>query len=145
MAYSDGEKAEALIRLAINNYNFTKTAEETGIPAKTLRLWNKKVPKNSVSELLDRAVQRMLAAIPEKMSPYEWGVALGILLDKWLIVQGEPTQRTETIQRQVSRLSDDEFDDILEQANAILSEAKGGGADRAGGATTAGTGAPEAD
>jgi hypothetical protein len=87
----------------------------------------------------------MLAAIPETMSPYEWGVALGILLDKWLIVQGEPTQRTETIQRQVSKLSDDEFDDLLEQANQILRGASSHGTGGAGDAPTGRTGTAETD
>jgi hypothetical protein len=129
MAYSDGEKAAALVRLAINKYDFKKTASETGITAKTLREWNKNVPKKSVSDLLDVAIQRMLVSIPTKMSGQDWAVALGILMDKWLLIQGEPTSRTETIQRQVSALTDDEYDNLLEEAGDILRKARGGSGD----------------
>jgi hypothetical protein len=40
--YSDVEKAEAIIRLAVNHYAFQKTADELGIPVQTIRRWNKR-------------------------------------------------------------------------------------------------------
>lgn len=136
MAYSDGEKAEAMIRLAFNKYNFDKTATETGITAKTLRRWDKKVPKKSVGDLLDRAVRHMLANIPTAITGQDWAIAMGILMDKWLLLQGEPTARTESIHRQVSELSDDEYDDLLEEASGILRKAR---RDSSGAASSDGT------
>ena len=125
MAYSDGEKAEALIRLAVNRYDFDKTAKETKISAKTIRRWDKSVPKKSVSDLLDRAITRLLMSIPQTMTGQEWAIALGILLDKWLLTQGEPTARTESIERRVSELTDDEYEELLAESRRILDRGRG--------------------
>jgi hypothetical protein len=126
MAYSDGEKAEAMIRLAFNKYDFDKTSKETGITVKTLRRWEKNVPKKGVSELLDRAIRHMLANIPTTITGQDWAIALGILMDKWLLLQGEPTARTESVHRQVSELTDDEYDSLLEEASGILRKVRRG-------------------
>ncbi|GAB4514055.1 MAG: hypothetical protein Kow0047_25800 [Anaerolineae bacterium] len=127
MAYSDAEKAEALIRLALNNYNYQRTSEETGISVMTLRRWNKTVPKKGVAELLERAVERLLMAIPEDLSGRDWALALGILLDKWLLAQGQPTARSESVLRQVRDLSDDQYYAVIAEAERILAEAAGCG------------------
>ena len=126
MAYSDIEKAEAIIMLAVNKYNFQKTADDFGVPVQTLRRWNKNVPKKSVPELLERAIQRLLMVIPAEMKGSDWSVALGILMDKWLLVQGHATSRTAHINEQMEKLQDDEFDRVLEEANNIIREAQGG-------------------
>ena len=128
MAYSDVEKAEALIRLAVNRYDLDRTARETGVSRSSLKRWLKNEPKKSVFELLERAIERLLMNIPTAMTGQEWAIALGILLDKWLLAQGEPTSRAETIERRIGDLSDDEYDQLLSQARSILDEATGGGA-----------------
>lgn len=120
MAYSDGEKAEALIRLAVNKYDFDLTAEQTGIAARTLRRWDKNVTKKSVGELLDRAIERMLMAIPREWSGHDWAIALGILIDKWLIMQGEPTVRSESIVHGYSELDETEKELVAERVRAFL-------------------------
>lgn len=128
MAYGDIEKAEALIKLAQNRYDLDRTARETGISRSSLKRWLKNEPKKSVFELLERAIQQLLMSIPTTMTGQEWAIALGILLDKWLLAQGEPTSRAETIERRIGDLSDDEYDQLLSQARSILDEAAGGGA-----------------
>jgi hypothetical protein len=128
MAYSDGEQAEALIRLAINQYDYDLTAEQTGISARTLRRFDKSATKNSVAELLERAIQRMLMAIPEKMDAKDWAVALGILMDKWLLIQGEPTSRVESIERRLGELPASELDSVIAEAERIIAAATGGDA-----------------
>lgn len=136
MAYSDAEVAEALIKLAVNKYDFNKTAKETGYPPQTLRRWNKNVPKKGVGDLLERAVERMLLHIPTDWSGSNWAIAVGILIDKWLLMQGEPTSRTETVMRDVAALAPSERDELIAEARAIIERAKGraAGAGGTGGA-----------
>lgn len=124
--YSDAEITEALIKLAINKYNYEMTASDTGISVKTLRRWARMPQKKGVPELLERAIERMLMNIPTNWSGHDWAVALGILMDKWLLVQGKATSRTETIARRLG-VSVDELDDVLAEADRILAEAAGGG------------------
>ena len=126
MSYSDAEKAEALIRLAINKYNFEKTSKDLGITKMTLRRWNKNVPKKGVADLLERAIERLLMSIPEKMGGQQWSIAIGILMDKWLLTQGKPTSRVDQTVRTLG-LSQDELNDVLAEANRILEEAAGSG------------------
>lgn len=133
MAYSDGEVAEALVRLAVNKYNFELTAQQTGISESTLKRWAKNEPKKSVHDLLNRAIERMLMVIPDKWDGNEWAIALGILIDKWLLMQGEPTSRTEAITRRFGGLTEDELDDVLAEANRILEETAGSGIDQGSG------------
>ena len=52
MAYSDAFRAEALIRLAVNRYDYEKTAEQMGVPVRTLRRWDKNVPKKGVTNAI---------------------------------------------------------------------------------------------
>jgi len=131
MAYSDREVSEALIRLAVNKYDYELTANQTGIPSRTLRRWegDETVTKKTVPGLLDRAIERMLMVIPDKWDGNSWAVALGILIDKWLLLQGEPTKRTESLIRGLKDVSPDDRDAIIQEAERILAKATGGGAD----------------
>lgn len=130
MAYSDAERTEALVRLAINNYDYTKTADETGISHQTLRNWDAQFGTVAIPDLLDRAIKKLLAAVPENMPAKEWAIAYGILMDKWLLIQGEPTSRTETNVFSRLGLDDPEFaNDIEREMEKILSEAGSGSAD----------------
>lgn len=112
MAYSDAEVGEAMIRLAINKFDYNLTAEQLHISAKTLRRWDTNVPKKRIPELLERTIERMLMIIPEKWNGQDWAIAIGILIDKWQLVRGEPTSRAETIFRNLELMSDDELDKL---------------------------------
>lgn len=130
MAYSDAFVTEALIRLAVNKYDYKKTAEQLSIPEMTLRRWenNKSVTKKGIPELLDRAIERMLMVIPDKWDGNSWAIALGILIDKWLLLQGEPTSRSESLIRGMQEVSQNDRDAIIQEAERILAavRAKGG-------------------
>ena len=122
MAYSDGEVAEALVRLAVNKYDYKLTSNQLNIPVRTLRRWDKNVPKKGVQDLLDRAISRLLMAIPADMSGHDWAVTLGILLDKWLLLQGKATSRVETLFGALEQIGDDELDQLIaefEQAASV--------------------------
>lgn len=125
MAYSDAEVTEAMIRLAVNKYDYDKTAEQVGVSAKTLQRWDKNVAKKGVPELLERAIERLLMVIPEKMDGNAWSIALGILIDKWLLIQGQATSRTE-LMRVLRIESEDELSAVIREAERIL-ETSGGG------------------
>jgi hypothetical protein len=58
---------------------------------------------------------------------------LGITLGssgKWLLMSGKPTSRAENITRKFGGLTEDEFADVLDEANDILTRAASGGADQ---------------
>lgn len=114
-SYSDAFRSEAVIRLALNRYDYQKTAAEFDIPARTLRNWEKSFPKKGVSELLDRAVVQLLSNIPEFKRGSDWAIALGILLDKWLLLQGQPTDRKEMIFREIEQMTDDELNTLFDE------------------------------
>lgn len=124
--YSDGEVAEALIRLAINRYDYELTADQTGVSEKTLRRWDKDAPKNSVADLLDRAIVRLLSVIPDNMDGKDWAIAVGILLDKWLLLQGEATSRHESISRVLDDLDADDYASVVAEAERIIANARTG-------------------
>ena len=128
--YSDAEKTEALIALAMNKYNYEKTSTQLGISIKTLRRWDKYAPKNSVPELLNRAIERMLMTIPSKWNGQDWAIALGILIDKWLILQGEPTQRIESFVNTFEALNDDEKKAIIQEAQEFIASLGPSGVER---------------
>jgi len=113
--YSDAFKTEAMVRLAINRFDYEKTAEQTGVTERSLRNWEKDFPKKGVPELLERAIERMLMVIPENWTGHDWAVSLGILIDKLQLIHGEPTERTENIFTAIQSLPDDELDDIIRQ------------------------------
>lgn len=125
MAYSDAEVTEAMIRLAVNKYDYDKTAEQVGVSAKTLQRWDKNVSKKGVPELLERAIERLLMVIPEKMDANQWAIALGILIDKWLLLQGQATSRTE-LMRVLRIESEDELSAVIREAERILETSSGG-------------------
>ena len=115
MAYSDLEKAEALVKLAINKYDFQKTADETGISRRSLVNWAKTAPKKGVMELLERALERLLLVIPTDLKGKDWAIAFGILFEKWLLGQGKATSITENITTWLQNIPDSELDELVKQ------------------------------
>ncbi len=120
MAYSDAERTEALILLAINKYDFKKTSKELGMTVKSLRAWEKKYPKKGVPELLERAIQRMLMHIPPDMKARDWAISLGILMDKWLLGQGLATSRSENILGFLENMPEEDRLKVIDEAERIL-------------------------
>lgn len=131
--YSDAETAEALIALAVNRFNFKKTARQLSIPEQTLRNWSASNvgAKKGVPELLERALERCLMRVDEVGSS-DLPVLIGILMDKWLLSQGESTTRTENITRVVDALTDDQRHELYAETQRILAEADGGRATAGG-------------
>ena len=130
--YSDLKRAEVITRLAANGHDYQKTAAETGVGRSTLQRWAKTCPRNGqkkgVSELLEAAIEHLLSTIPQDLNGKEWAIAVGILFDKWLIMQGLPTARVEQILQQLGGMGDLDVNSVLAEAEAILREAGSGGA-----------------
>jgi hypothetical protein len=126
MAYSDAEVGEALVRLAVNKYDYALTAEQTGVSESALKRWAKSEPKKGVAELLERTIERLLMVIPEHWDGRDWAIALGILLDKWLLVNGKATSRAD-ISAVIEGLSDSERAAVIAETERILATATSSG------------------
>lgn len=113
--YSDAQIGEALVLLAINKYDFAQTSEILNIPAGTLRRWDRDIPKKGVADLLDRAIERLLIQIPSDWKGKDWAAGLGILMDKWLLVQGKATNRSENIFGWLQEIPEDELDELIRE------------------------------
>ena len=122
MPYSDAQRAAALVLLAKNKNNYAKTAKESGVSVRTLKTWNTTAPKKDVFELLTEAIARLFQLMPEKWEGRDWGIALGIMLDKWLLAQGEPTSRTESIVHGFRGLDEGERSAVVERARELIGE-----------------------
>ena len=119
MAYSDAKRASTLILLATYKNNFRRTSKESGVPVGTIREWSKNRPKKSIADLLESALVQMFEYMPKKWDAKDWSIALGIMFDKWLLMQGEATERTEHIGDY--RLTEPEKELVGQRARAIIS------------------------
>jgi hypothetical protein len=147
VAYSPEFKASALIRLAENGHDIDGTAAEVGCSPDSLRRWaagkslqmsaTKKaefanIAKLTVADYLEQAVKQMLDNIPATMKGNDWAVAIGILLDKWLLLNDQATERVETLHRWLEELPEDAKSTIIEEAERVLAESYGSRRDNCG-------------
>lgn len=97
--YSDSEKAQALVVLDFCNGNESEAARRLGIPRQTLQEWNAGRVSEEVPEIrqdkkadLAQALEDLAFTLVDKMSTSEKssGVDLGIVVDKMLLLRGEP-------------------------------------------------------
>ena len=129
MAYSDADRARALAALARAGGDAKKVAQETGIGERTIWRWStdaKNGSKKGIESALEVALEYLLNHVP-KMTGRDWGVAVGILFDKFLLMRGDPTSRAESIVKGLNGLPDSQRSAVLEAAERILVEATGGG------------------
>lgn len=122
MAYNEAQITEALVTLALCKYDYKTAAEKTGIGSKTLQRWNEDKRPKTIPELLERAISEILMRIPDRWDSRDWAVAVGILMDKWLLLQGEATERTETLVREIETLTEAEKIELYHEAKRILDE-----------------------
>lgn len=98
-SYTDRDKAAALAALDINGGNESETARQLGIPRITLHEWAEGRVNRDVSEFrrekkaeLAEILEELALNLAEKMlrSDRASGVDLGIVIDKLLLLRGEP-------------------------------------------------------
>ena len=131
MPYRKIKKAEvesALQVLEENDRDFDKTSQETGIHSRTLRRWDQErqieALGQDIPEMLETVIKNMLSNPPDFQNGQGWGIAVGILIDKLLLVKGKATSRHETVSK-IQNMSDEEYMKAIEEAESILNRAKG--------------------
>src|SRR5574339_706823 len=124
---SDFDKAASVMLLAKNKQNYALTADMLGVSEQTIRNWEKEsLTKNeAIPVILENTIKKLLEMMPTKWTGNTWAVAFGILMDKWLLVNGQPTQRTvtESIFTELENLDEEEQSGIIREAERIIKEA----------------------
>lgn len=119
-------KALELLIETKNNYDFVSS--QTGVSIRTLKRWNEKRSNllfkanndaSDITELLKTRIKVMIEDEPET-NKSGWAMAIGIFVDKMLLLEGKPTSRHQNISSTVDNASDDELDDMIAEAEAIV-------------------------
>jgi len=133
MAYTEQQRADTLIALEANGGNIKLTSEQTGIPRPTIYAWlsdnltlksdhaiataelipaTREAFKNRLTSLRDKVLGHLEVNF-EDLSARESVVALGILIDKVELLEGNATSRTavvgsgETIDEAITRITNE--------------------------------------
>ena len=123
--HNDFERAAGVLLLATNNQNYKLTADQLGVSESTIRNWEKESLTRNIALpfMLEMTLKKLLEMMPDIWTGNSWAVAFGILMDKWLLVNGQPTQRTESIFGEIDNLPQEEKDSIVREAERIISTA----------------------
>src|SRR3990172_5333460 len=86
--HSDFERAAGVMLLAANNNNYETTAKQLNVTPETIHNWEKESlsKKEAIPVMLENALRKLLEMMPTTWSGNTWSIALGILMDKWLLV-----------------------------------------------------------
>lgn len=130
MAYRKIKKSDVQTTLQLleeNDRDFTKTAEATGIHERTIRRWDQErqieALGQDIPEMLEQVIKNMLSNPPDFNNGQGWGIAVGILIDKLLLVKGKATSRHETVSK-IQNMTDEEYFKAMEDAEQLLSKAR---------------------
>lgn len=123
--FTDEDRAAALAALDANGGNVSHTARQLDIPRKTLEGWAKGIvtppppelrqqKKGDLADSLAELADKLAGGITNKIgdaSLQAMAVALGIVIDKYLLLKGLPTTISKTADAEfdLSRLSVDEL------------------------------------
>jgi transposase-like protein len=138
--YSDEERANALAALSANADDVNHTANQLGIPRKTLENWAKgarhpeaaqlgQEKKPELADALEEVARKLADAMPAKIadaSLRDTAIAMGIAVDKMRLLREAPTSITQTNGTAPDGRRD--LTDRLERLASALEDA----ADRAG-------------
>lgn len=78
--------------------------------------------QTAIETELEKILGRM-EAVREKADYKTLAIAFGILTDKYQLIRGAPTSRTEKITRDLEQASNDDLDRIIQQAEKMAEEA----------------------
>jgi len=140
--YTDEFRANAVLWLEAAGYPNTEGAlarvsRELGVPHPTLRRWyfqEQNPPPYEVVQVQKRSFLEQLAHIKglaaqkiedriEEYDPRDLTGLLKITAELEQLLLGKPTQRTEHLQGVLERLPQDEYDDIIAEAEAVVAAA----------------------
>jgi len=118
-------KALELLIETKNNYEYVE--KQTGVSIRTLKRWNTKrsntlfktANEGQISELLTARIKTMIEDEPDT-NKSGWAMAIGIFIDKMLLLEGKPTSRRESLNKVVDEASDQEMDEMIAEAEAII-------------------------
>lgn len=84
--------------------------------------WFRNNDDMTVPEILEAAIRWTLDHAPKDFDPRQWAITMGILMDKWLLINNKPTQRLEQILSGVlpEGFSASDIDSIIREAQSIL-------------------------
>lgn len=88
--YADAYKSAVITLLIKNRLNFRKTSDQTGLDISTLKVWMNEERENgfNIREELENTAYLLLSEVPEMKNGRDWATALGIVLDKLIILYG---------------------------------------------------------
>ena len=145
--YDDKFRATAVVMLEGAGYPNTKgalqrVADHLRVPPRTLSRWfngeQNPPPDRIVNEKrldLREAIRAELEAIfndsdlgdvRSEASYKDRMTAAAILIDKQQLLDGKPTERIETIERMLDALPEDEYSDIVAEAERVIAATRGG-------------------
>ena len=119
-------KALELLIETKNSYEFVE--KQTGVSIRTLKRWNQK-RSNALFKMNDDSVEittllksRIKSMIEDEPDTNKsgWAMAIGIFVDKMLLLEGKPTSRRENLSKVVDEASDQEMDEMIAEAEAII-------------------------
>ena len=142
MTYSIETQAQAMALLALNQNDWEKTSEITGVAARTLQRWSEKLTSpdkigvktlrsSELGQILSDTLTQVIQNPPASFTEKGWGITVGILVDKLLLLEGKPTERIENISKQLGHITDEQLDIIEAEFESRL-----GTGDREGGTGT---------
>jgi hypothetical protein len=120
--WSEEVKTKTIELVALRGGDTKSVSEETGVPEPTIKRWMMKPADRTIPELLEAAIRQMFENMPDAFSAKEWSIALGILMDKYLLMTGAATSRTETITRTLDMIPEKHRDAVIARAREILAE-----------------------
>ncbi len=80
--------------------------------------------QTAIETELEKILGRM-EKVRDKADYKTLAIAFGILTDKYQLIRGAPTSRTEKITRDLEQASNDDLEKIIEQAEKMAEEAFG--------------------
>lgn len=93
--------------------------------------WYQENADVTVPEMLEAAIKWTLQHAPTNFDPRQWAIAMGVLMDKWLLINNKPTQRLESILSGVlpEGMTQKDVDAVIREAQSILDagQTAGGG------------------
>lgn len=119
--YSQGEIVQMLLHLSLNEYTYSLTAAEFGVPIQYLKFWSTQTNiERPIGPLLERAIERLLTHIPSIDTASEWVEAVSTLILRWVTLQEQMLKRTEVIMGQVGAMDISQFTRIVDTAESLI-------------------------
>ena len=126
MTYTEEQITGALAILASVGGDLKAASKRTGIDVETLAKWQALQPEQDVAHVLEAAIRRMLANMPETWNSRDWAPSLALLIDKFLILATHDRVTESVLANELGAMSEARRREIIDEANKILGTRSGG-------------------